>query len=131
MESWLYATKGQIAKMTFNEAREILEKQIRLGKEGGKYCPRPHTVHAYEMILDRADKYVRIINLLVTKGPNEPTSPILSFPDKGHKLYQCPTCGNPVERKAKNCELCGQNLDWSQYYKRVCNSTGGKGGDEQ
>jgi hypothetical protein len=60
MKDWLHATKREIEKMTFDEAKEIVEKQIRLGREGGEYCPRAHTTHAYEMILERAINYEQI-----------------------------------------------------------------------
>ena len=48
--------------MTLDEARKILENQIRLGKEGGKWCPREHTTHAYEMILKRAILYEKFVS---------------------------------------------------------------------
>lgn len=57
MKDWLHATKREIEKMTFDEAKEIMKKQIRLGREGGEFCPREHTTHAYEMILERAISY--------------------------------------------------------------------------
>ena len=60
MKDWLHATKRQIENMTFEEAKEIVEKQIRLGREGGEYCPRAHTTHAYEIILERAVNYERL-----------------------------------------------------------------------
>ena len=60
MKDWLHATKREIEKMTFDEAKEIVEKQIRLGREGGEYYPRAHTTHAYEMILERAINYEQI-----------------------------------------------------------------------
>ena len=35
MKDWMHAKKKEIENMTFDQAREIVEKQIRLGKEGG------------------------------------------------------------------------------------------------
>ena len=48
--------------MTFDQAKEIVEKQIQLGKEGGQWCPREHTTHAYEMILKRAILYEKFVS---------------------------------------------------------------------
>lgn len=60
LDEWKNASKKRIEKMTFDEARKILKNQIRLGKEGGKWCPREHTTHAYEMILKRAVAYEKL-----------------------------------------------------------------------
>ena len=57
MKDWLHARKKEIENMTFDQAKEIVEKQIRLGKEGGMWCPREHTTRAYEIILKRAVDY--------------------------------------------------------------------------
>ena len=38
LDEWKNASKKRIEKMTFDEARKILENQIRLGKEGGQWC---------------------------------------------------------------------------------------------
>ena len=60
MKDWLHAKKKEIENMTFDQAKEIVEKQIQLGKEGGQWCPREHTTHAYEMILKRAVAYEKL-----------------------------------------------------------------------
>lgn len=60
MKDWLHARKKEIENMTFDQAKEIVEKQIQLGKEGGKWCPREHTTHAYEMVLKRAVAYEKL-----------------------------------------------------------------------
>lgn len=54
--------KKEIENMTFDQAKEIVEKQIQLGKEGGQWCPREHTTHAYEMILKRAVLYEKFVS---------------------------------------------------------------------
>lgn len=57
MKDWLYASKKDIDNMTFDEARGIIEKHIRLGHESGEYRPREHITKALEMILERAIAY--------------------------------------------------------------------------
>ena len=58
MKDWKHATQQEIDNMTFEEAVEIVQKQIDMGEkrvgDGGKWCARAHTTHAYQMILDRA-----------------------------------------------------------------------------
>lgn len=39
MKDWMHAKKKEIENMTFDQAKEIVEKQIRLGKEGGQCVP--------------------------------------------------------------------------------------------
>lgn len=62
MKDWMHAKKKEIENMTFDQAKEIVEKQIRLGKEGEMWCPREHTTHAYEMILKRAVLYEKFVS---------------------------------------------------------------------
>lgn len=58
MKEWKHATQQEIDNMTFEEAVEIVQKQIDMGEkrvgEGGKWCAKAHTTHAYQMILDDA-----------------------------------------------------------------------------
>lgn len=61
MKDWKHATQQEVDAMTFDEAVEILQKQINMGEkkvgevsESGQWCARAHTTHAYQMILDRA-----------------------------------------------------------------------------
>ena len=62
MKDWFHAKKKEIENMTFDQAKEIVEKQIQLGKEGGQWCPREHTTHAYEMILKKAILYEKFVS---------------------------------------------------------------------
>lgn len=57
MKDWLHARKKEIENMTFDQAKEIVEKQIRLGKEGGMWRAHEDTTRAYEIILKRAVDY--------------------------------------------------------------------------
>ena len=58
MKDWKHATQQEVDAMTFDEAVEILQKQIDMGEkkvgDDGMWCARAHTIHAYQMILDRA-----------------------------------------------------------------------------
>ena len=58
MKDWKHATQEEVDAMTFEEAVEIVQKQIDMGEkkvgEGGKWCARAHTTHAYQIILDAA-----------------------------------------------------------------------------
>lgn len=58
MKDWKHATQQEIDSMTFDEAVEIVQGQIDMGEkrvgEGGKWCAKAHTTHAYQMILDDA-----------------------------------------------------------------------------
>ncbi len=58
MKDWKHATQQEIDNMTFEEAVEIVQKQIDVGEkkvgDGGMWCARAHTTHAYQMILDDA-----------------------------------------------------------------------------
>ena len=62
MKDWFNAKKKEIENMTFDQAKEIVEKQIQLGKEGGQWCHREHTTHAYKMILKRAILYEKFVS---------------------------------------------------------------------
>lgn len=47
-----------------------------------------------------------------------PMKPILTLPNwkKGIPCsIDCPTCGNYLTTKVKQCEECGQLIDWSDY----------------
>lgn len=58
MKDWKHATQQEIDNMTFEEAVEIVQKQIDMGEkkvgDGDEWCARAHTTHAYQMILDNA-----------------------------------------------------------------------------
>jgi hypothetical protein len=68
MKDWRHATQREVDAMTFEEAVEILQKQIDMGEkkvgDGGKWCARAHTTHAYQMILDRALRANKLEELL-------------------------------------------------------------------
>lgn len=59
MKNWLHASDEEVANMTFNEARELIEKHIKLGHEDGEYRPRKHMTKALEIILEEALKNKR------------------------------------------------------------------------
>ena len=54
MKDWKHCTAKEIEEMTFEEAREIVEKQIALGHEKGEYKPRSHMTKALEIVLAKA-----------------------------------------------------------------------------
>lgn len=60
--------------MTFDEAVEILQKQIDMGEkkvgDGEEWCARAHTTHAYQMILDEANR-ARTYEEFLRKAINE------------------------------------------------------------
>lgn len=60
MKDWKHSTQQEIDNMTFDEAVEIVQKQIDMGEkkvgESGQWCARAHTTHAYQMVLHRAIK---------------------------------------------------------------------------
>ena len=55
---WRDATEQEIAEMTFDEAKAILQKQINLGHKKGDFKPRAHMTRAMEIVLEMAEKYV-------------------------------------------------------------------------
>lgn len=60
MKEWKKASKQEIENMSFDEAKEIVEKQITLGKSSGDFRPREHLTKALEIILQKASDNTRI-----------------------------------------------------------------------
>lgn len=56
MKDWLHASDEEINNMTFEEAKEIVQRQISLGHKTGDFRPRAHMTRALEIILDRAER---------------------------------------------------------------------------
>ena len=54
MKDWKYCSDKEIEKMTFDEAREIIEKHIALGHRKGEFRPREHMTRALEIVLNAA-----------------------------------------------------------------------------
>lgn len=58
MKDWKHATQEEVDAMTFEEAVEIVQKQIDMGEkkvgDGGEWCARAHTTQAYQLVLHRA-----------------------------------------------------------------------------
>lgn len=54
MKDWLHSTNEEVENMTFEEAKEIVERQIALGHNKGEYRPRKHMTKALEIILNAA-----------------------------------------------------------------------------
>ena len=54
MRDWLHSTIEEINAMSFDEAVEIVERQIELGHSEGDYKPRPHMTKALDIILQTA-----------------------------------------------------------------------------
>lgn len=100
MKDWLHAKKKEIENMTFDQAREIVEKQIRLGKEGGKWCPREHLTKALEIILSKAELYEFRMDY------KEPLH------DDIYGRYECPVCYYILSNFDNFCPRCGQSLNW-------------------
>ena len=100
MKDWLHASKKDIENMTFDQAKEIVEKQIRLGKEGGQWCPREHLKKALEIILDSAELYE------LRKEKREVSwNPVT-------KQHECAICGTKLYINNNFCPLCGCAQDW-------------------
>lgn len=55
MKDWLHASDEEINNMTFEEAKEIVKRQISLGHKTGDFRPRAHMTKALEIILDKAE----------------------------------------------------------------------------
>ena len=56
---WMNASKKEIEEMTYEEAKEIMQFNIDMGKDIGKsgyIGPRAHTIQAYKIILAEAEK---------------------------------------------------------------------------
>ena len=63
-KNWFCSTDTQINKMTYDEAREIILRQIELGHSEGKdFKPRKHMTKALEIVLEYADRYNKNICL--------------------------------------------------------------------
>lgn len=100
MKDWMHAKKKEIENMTFDQAKEIVEKQIRLGKEGGQWCPREHLTKALEIILSKAELH---------EFRTDYKEPLL---DDVYKRYECPVCYYTLSNLDNFCPRCGQLLDW-------------------
>lgn len=109
MKEWLHARKKEIENMTFDQAKEIVEKQIQLGKEGGQWCPREHLTKALEIILKKAELY---------EFKAEYKEPVY---DDVHSHYECPVCYNTLSKLDNFCPRCGQLIDWRfvRHYDRT------------
>lgn len=57
MKDWKHCSDKEIDDMTFNEAKEIIERQISLGYKDGDFRPRKHMTKALELILEKAIMY--------------------------------------------------------------------------
>lgn len=56
MKDWKYCSDKEIENMTFEEAKEIIERQIALGHSNGEFRPRKHMTKALEIVLSKAIK---------------------------------------------------------------------------
>lgn len=56
MKDWLHSSDEEVKSMTFEEAKEIIEKQIALGHSKGEFRPRKHLTKALEIMLNKAIK---------------------------------------------------------------------------
>lgn len=54
MKDWLHSSDEEVKNMTFEEAKEIIEKQIALGHSKGEFRPRKHFTKALEIMLNKA-----------------------------------------------------------------------------
>ena len=54
MKDWKHCSDKEIENMTFEEAREIIEKMIVLGHSKGDFRPREHLTKALEIVLNKA-----------------------------------------------------------------------------
>ena len=59
MKNWLQSSDEEVANMTFNEAREIVENHIALGHSISEFRPRKHMTKALEIMLEEALKNKR------------------------------------------------------------------------
>ena len=56
MKDWLHSSDEEVKSMTFEEEKEIIEKQIALGHSKGEFRPRKHFTKALEIMLNKAIK---------------------------------------------------------------------------
>lgn len=56
MKDWTHASDEEINNMTFEEAKEIVQRQISLGHKTGDFRPRSHMTKALEIILAKAER---------------------------------------------------------------------------
>ena len=55
------STDDEIENMTIEQAIELIEKQITLGKSSGDFKPRKHMVKAFELALEAMKNYGKIV----------------------------------------------------------------------
>ena len=85
MKNWLHAPYDEIDNMTFEEAKELIKKQIKLGHEDGDYRPREHMTKALEMLLERAEKGEKI--MIHETDTEKETKNLISELTKDDNLY--------------------------------------------
>lgn len=56
MQDWKNCSDKEIENMTFEEVKEIIERQIALGHSSGDFRPRKHMTKALEIVLNKAIK---------------------------------------------------------------------------
>ena len=97
----------EINNMTYEQAIELIQKQINLGISNGDFRPRKHLVKAYELAVNALEKQIpKTLKI-------EKWNPAL-----------CPSCNNELSEHLgdgyykhyyglKVCE-CGQKLKWEE-----------------
>ena len=97
----------EISNMTYEQAIELIQKQINLGMSNGDFRPRKHLVKAYELAVKALDKQI-------------PKTPKI----ESWSSALCPSCDKELSEdlgdgyykhwyNLKVCE-CGQKLKWSE-----------------
>jgi len=97
----------EISNMTYEQAIELIQKQINLGKSNGDFRPRKHLVKACELAVKSLNKQI-------------PTSPKI----KSWTPALCSLCDKELSEhlgdgyykhwyNLKVCE-CGQKLKWEE-----------------
>ena len=52
------STDEEIENMTIEQAIELIQKQVNLGKSNGDFKPRKHMVKAYELAVKALEKQI-------------------------------------------------------------------------
>ena len=61
----------------------------------------------YYMLCEALDIAIEVLEKQLPKKPIEHSAKFAAF-------YECPSCGSIDEYGQKNCDNCGQRLDWGE-----------------
>ena len=97
----------EVNSMTHEQAIELIQKQVNLGKSNGDFKPRKHMIKAYELAVEALEKQI----------PKQPKI-------KSWSPALCPSCDKELSEhlgdgcykhwySIKVCK-CGQKIKWEE-----------------